>query len=344
MTKKGLEIELSKRQSDAIRHGVSNIPYSPGGDEEYIKNLREALFRCLPVTVVDLLFAQRISKAPNPYFVIYNLPLDEGVNGSPLPHEGGTLYKKGVLSENQVVGISAIAGEPYSIYFEGKELVVNLVPQKESKHELHWRGSEVELDFHTENAALRFMAPEDYSPIGIALLGVRHDNAAPKTRVSDARAALELLDKDDVATLYGKHFIIQLPYRWRGLFFGDREHTDVCPLLYGPVNLPRVNAAFYRGMMLPVNSRAEKAIQNFHEAVRSVALAVDITPGTYVYVDNRFALHSRDAFTAKFDENGKAERWIQRVYVSANLWNFRAFACKGNRIFDPSEMVADGRS
>jgi L-asparagine oxygenase len=170
---------------------------------------------------------------------------------------------------------------------------------------------------------------------------VRHDVAAPRTRVSDSRAALALLDKEDVATLYGNHFIIQLPYRWRGLFFGDREHTDACALLYGPRALPRVNAALYRGMMVPTNTRAEIALRNFHEAIRTVAHAVDITPGTFIYVDNRFALHSRDAFSATFDENGRANRWVQRVYVASSLWNFRAFACRGNRIFDPTSIASD---
>ena len=90
--------------------------------------------------------------------------------GSPFPHESGKPFKRGVLSENQLVGLAALTGEPYSSVFEGQGLVVNLVPQKDSKRQLHWRGSEVELDFHTENAALRFMAPEDYSPAGLHCL------------------------------------------------------------------------------------------------------------------------------------------------------------------------------
>lgn len=337
----GLDIELTNEQKNTVRRLLSRIAYLPNGEERYIRIAREAICQCLPQPVLELLYAQRTSNEPVPYFVIHNLPTDEEVIGSPFPHESGMPFKSGTLSENQLVGITAVVGEPYSIVFEGKELVVNLVPQKESKQELHWRGSEIELDFHTENAALRFLAAEDYSPVGLALLGVRHDSAAPRTRVSDARAALDLMDRDDVATLYGSHFIIQLPYRWRGLFFGDREHTDACPVLHGPVGLPRVNAAFYRGMMLPVNSRAETEFGNFHEAIRAVSHAVDITPGTFVYVDNRFALHSRDAFVANFDENARGYRWVQRVYVASNLWNFRAFARQGNRIFDPAGVAEE---
>ncbi len=32
--------------------------------------------------------------------------------GSPFPHESGKPFKRGVLSENQLVGLAALTGEP----------------------------------------------------------------------------------------------------------------------------------------------------------------------------------------------------------------------------------------
>lgn len=36
--------------------------------------------------------------------------------------------------------------------------------------------------------------------------------------IADSRKALKLLSVEDIDTLYGKNFIIRLPYRWHGAF------------------------------------------------------------------------------------------------------------------------------
>jgi hypothetical protein len=77
MQRQRLEIELTTEQSNAIRKAVAHIPYCPGGSEPYIRDVRSRLSQCLPQSILELLEAQRASKAPNPYVVIYNLPTDD---------------------------------------------------------------------------------------------------------------------------------------------------------------------------------------------------------------------------------------------------------------------------
>ena len=69
-----------------------------------------------------------------------------------------------MLSENLLAALGAVIGEPYSISHEGLELVNNLAPHKHTRHEYRGLRSEVELDFHIENAAQAFMPEGDASP------------------------------------------------------------------------------------------------------------------------------------------------------------------------------------
>jgi L-asparagine oxygenase len=89
-------------------------------------------------------------------------------------------------------------------------------------------------------------------------------------------------------------------------------------------------------MVVAVDEAAKNAYSKFYDALKQVARAVDIQPGKLVYVNNRFTLHSRDKFTPSFDPKGHAYRWVQRVFLTNNLWNFRSFKKSGTRIFEPT--------
>lgn len=119
---------------------------------------------------------------------IDNLPVDKSVTGSPRHNESGSAFKSGVLTENILVTMGVLTGEPYSIAHEGHELVNNLTPHKEAAKEFTGLGSEVELDFHIENAAQAYMPEGDTSPLALILLGVRGEPlGGPQTRISDCR-------------------------------------------------------------------------------------------------------------------------------------------------------------
>ncbi|WP_273788078.1 MULTISPECIES: hypothetical protein [Bartonella] len=62
---------------------------------------------------------------------------------------------------------SLLIGEPYLIKFEGKHIVNNLVPLEDNKKDYTGLRSAVELDFHIENAALKFIRGLNLSPKGI---------------------------------------------------------------------------------------------------------------------------------------------------------------------------------
>lgn len=339
-----LTMTLNNEERSKVAKSISEVKYDADGHDQYIAALRYALYSSLPRELLDALSRQRSSVSPYALINVENLPIDDNVTGSPAPGEASIKYKAGNLSENIVVGLSSLIGEPYSIFTEGKEIVANLTPEVKSKAAYDINGSEVELDYHIENSALRFLSSEDCAPVGVALLGVRHDENGPLTRFADTRLALQQLSEKDIKTLYSKNFIIKVPHRWRGAFFGERETTDLSPILTGPKSAPRVSGAFYKDITMSIGERAQEAFNNLHQALKAVEIAVDVRAGSYTYVDNRFAFHSRDKFVSSYDENERPYRWLQRVYVAPNLWNYRSFSCNGYRVYDPASLQVESFS
>lgn len=81
--------------------------------------MRKLAYTAFPDRVVD---AFDRAKAPTAdahgSIEIDNLPIDDDVKGSPRFEETGRSFKAGVLSENVLVALSTLAGEPYSIAHE----------------------------------------------------------------------------------------------------------------------------------------------------------------------------------------------------------------------------------
>ncbi|PCE29706.1 TauD/TfdA family dioxygenase [Burkholderia ubonensis] len=330
-------VVLTARDADQLKDAFSSIPYDPAGGSRYLNALRKTAYTALPARVVDAIERTKsVGADALGYLEIDGLPVDHGVCGSPFFSESGRAFKDGVLSENLLVAIGALAGEPYSIAHEGRELVNNLTPHKENAQEYTGLGSDVELDFHIENAAQVHMPEGDTSPSALLLLGVRAEpGGGPMTRLADARKALRLLSPEDIDQLYKNNYIIRVPYRWRGATSTPRDNTDLRPILSGPYESPHVTVAFYPDMVLAANSRAKQALDNLYQAIREISFGVQITPGKLVLINNSFTLHSRDKFAPQYDENGRAYRWVQRVFVARNLWNFRSFTRLQERVFDP---------
>ncbi|WP_371141431.1 hypothetical protein [Burkholderia cepacia] len=184
-------IVLTAAESGHIRKTLGALAYDPAGGAGYISAVRKLAYNAFPDRIVD---AFDRAKAPTAdahgSIEIDNLPIDDDVKGSPRFEETGRSFKAGVLSENVLVALSTLAGEPYSIAHEGRELVNNLTPHKATARDYTGLGSEVELDFHIENAAQAHMPEGDTSPFALLLLGVRSEaGGGPYTRLADARCS-----------------------------------------------------------------------------------------------------------------------------------------------------------
>lgn len=247
------------------------------------------------------------------------------------------IEKPGYISENVLLLIATLFGGPYSMACEGRGLVNNLVPTRTTAADLSGAGAASDLRFHIENAALRFLTGRDCSPKALFLTGVRQDKTPPFTRLADARPALALLTLEDRNALMTAQYRIRLPYRWRQFRADyDRVTTPPIPLLRAGVDGLLVNAALYGDMIADFGSAAgERAARNFEAALEAVAVDEIIAPGEVLCIDNRVTLHARTPFAASFDEEGRALRWVQRVFVTEDLSNFRGWDAADGAVFAP---------
>ncbi|ROM58132.1 hypothetical protein BK648_05065 [Pseudomonas poae] len=326
--------KLSTKERHLLTRELSAFSYDARNPKNLIEKLRILAYTTFPNRLIEKL--ESLKGNDSSYCIFDNLPIEK-VTGSPTENSSTAKLKSGYLTENLLLSFGAVIAEPYAISFEGSKIVNDLTPHKKSRLEYTGLGSEVELDFHIENAAQISDLKGDTSPLALLLLGVRKDPnmEGPKTLIADARKALGQMSSYEIAALYAKNFIIRKPFRWRTN--DASEESLPTAILTGPIGYPRVSAAFYSDMVTPTNKEAEDAYNIFKNQIKRVSKSVEIKPGRLVFINNRFTLHAREKFQATYDKNGAPYRWIQRIFITNNLWAFRHFKECGNRIFDPSQ-------
>ncbi|MDR0805677.1 MAG: hypothetical protein LBN41_02880 [Enterobacteriaceae bacterium] len=84
-------IELTNEEKLTISQGITDLLYSPDGDNEYISIMRKQMWHILPNTVTNAL--EHFKKPFSEYsgIKITNLPIDDVIIGSPLNNETGQL-------------------------------------------------------------------------------------------------------------------------------------------------------------------------------------------------------------------------------------------------------------
>ena len=332
---------LSDGERAAVHDAVRDIVYPASNYRPYVDRIK-AVRQELRHVFADLIDREDLSRSHPHYggaIKVENLPVDDFV--PPPPLQGGSLKHIGKptsVSENVLTLIASFFGEPYSMFCEGRGLVNNLVPTQTTSTELTGLGAASDLRFHIENSALRFLTGQDCAPKALLLTGVRQDVAPPFTRLSDARAALALLSPEDRRTLSSAAYRIRLPYRWRSFREGyDTIVTPRVPLVRATPDGLLVNAALYGDMIADyAHSAAEVAARNFEAALEEVSLDEVVEPGELLCIDNRVTLHARTPFQASFDAEGRARRWVQRLFVTDSLDNFQQWDETDDGVFAPT--------
>ncbi|MCK5293070.1 MAG: TauD/TfdA family dioxygenase [Arcobacteraceae bacterium] len=334
---KVLEIELTDKEKNSLYNDLSKIIYPKDDYHSYIDKLRKVLNRYQFVFKEAILNSDLSYTAPHFYGGVKfkNLPIDCDIIMPPKDSRNyARIEKDTYISENVLVLIGLIFGEPYSMYLEGKGLVNNLIPDKNSQNDFTGLGSTVELGFHIENSALRFINKNNCTPKALLLGGVRQQEQPPFTPVSDVREALRLLSNQDIELLSKSNYKVKLPYRWRLNKEYSDYSTEYIPIINWEDNCLYSNGAFYGDMVVDVKNKAAKiALDNFIKALHQTMIKEVITPGEVICIDNRVVFHSRLAFDAKFDKNDKAFRWIQRIFITEDLSNFSDYKEYNNRVF-----------
>ncbi|ASF48485.1 Fe(II)-2OG oxygenase family protein [Methylovulum psychrotolerans] len=310
------------------------LGYIAHDENSHIAYLRSKLLALIGPWESEYLFDLASGRRGKGVVVFDNLPFEPIIWSPALgmpPHSA----KATSLSEHLLLAISTFFGEAYGVAKEGNRLVNDLIPSKEDLDKLTGNGSRMPLGLHTENAALRFAKPGfDWSPKGLLLGEVSEQKVGrPKTMVSIASKACALLPNQAVTILRRPCSRLGLPIRQRT---GETKKSAIgpVPIILGADGKEEVIAAFYGDMMRPINAKALWAVGLLNEKLDEVAFGIPIVPGRIVYLANGRVLHGRSDFNPIFDENGRAQRWIQRVFVCARLDAFNGCRALTDRVFD----------
>ncbi len=332
---------LTDAQKRALAVQLERIEYPKSRYKPYLEEIRRAR-SAVAELFEDLVQHAGLSRSGlhGPGAIkLENLPTSDSVPMPPVENGRLKRIEKGdYLSENVLVAIASLFGEPYSMECEGRGLVNNLIPSQSTSAQLTGLGAASDLGYHIENAALRFLVRTDCSPKALFLTGVRQEPTPPYTRISDARLAFSLLSPRDVRYLTSPAYRLRLPYRWRPFRPGyDEIVTQPLPLVEQRPDGLLVHAAFYGDMIAEARSSgAERAAKNFEAAIEAVGIDEVVAPGELLGIDNRVTLHARTPFPAVFDDDGRAFRWVQRVFVSERIANFDDWDRTDDRVFTPT--------
>lgn len=333
------EITLSAGEAAPLRNALAHRPGLDGPTcQPQLAELRADLPSILPPDLLLELEYEHRAVAPTGVIKITGLPR-ESVLKVPLPGEDKAVGKPTHLSENLLCAVGLVFGHPYAVSTESGKLINDLIPSKAHLRQQTGLGSQVELGLHVENAAARFLNGVDQSPTMLLLLGVNAErNGSPKTVTADGRSALCLMlargQEGEVGILREHRFIHKAPVRWQPALAG-RHETAPSPVLEGPLHFPRITAALYGGLTRGADPKAQAALDAFAAALAEVAVGHEIEPGTMVLLRNEFVLHARTAFTPYFDAEGRASRWLQRIFVAESLRPFAGWVTNSDVVFDP---------
>ncbi|MFB7286687.1 TauD/TfdA family dioxygenase [Actinacidiphila glaucinigra] len=247
--------------------------------------------QCRPVDTADGLFVMR------------GLAVDDHAVG-PTPAGWATAGDSGAVYDIALLLVSALMGHP--IAWEGQQdgrFVHNIVPSPGHETEQTGASSTVLLSPHTEDAfhpgrahLLLLCCLRNHDNIATTAAGIRKTHLADQDIAALSKAVLPILPDDAYAEAQG--FTDQAPPPVPTLHTTDEGMT----LRYDPAYTPLDDA----------DDDFRAAYERLSEELARVSVAVSLSPGDVLVVDNDLVVHGRVPFQARYDGT---DRWLKRASV-----------------------------
>lgn len=239
------------------------------------------------------------------YAIVDNLPVDIEICETPITANFEPKNKKTMISENSLLFLSASLGTVYSYDHEKKgELIHNIYPTISGKSIQSNEGSEADLELHTE------IAVSDNNPDYLILLCLKsgqHDKAY--TTISDFMHVKKSLTQDEYKVLMQERYSIRPPYSFVGSI--TYEKKALIKYIQGRWKLA---FNFNHQITKALDVYAEKIFLKVKNILKNYQIAVHLTQGQALILNNNRVLHGRTKFNANFDGS---DRWLLRSYIRA---------------------------
>lgn len=333
-----LTITFSDTTCQALRNALAPVAYYEADETAVTARAMAAVVGAIGAYGLETLLKIAAGDLGEGVTVFDNLPF-EAVSWSPAPGQPARSAKAGCLSEVLLLGFGGFLGEPYGVAAEGDRLIHELIPSQKDLERHTGNGSRKALGEHAENAALKFVGlGRDYSPKALMLTGVSaQEVGGPVTPVVIAQRALRRLSPGDLEILRAPSVYIRIPERWRAQAEGRLEVGPVSIVL-GAEGREQVYVAFYGDMMRPADEAAAGALSRLGAAVEAQAVPLQVLPGRMVHLANGRVLHGRSDFEPEFDDVGRARRWLQRLFLTGRVEEFRGAEDPRERVYSLNRL------
>jgi len=229
------------------------------------------------------------------------------------PMDRGSVQRSATVPAAGLLLAALALGDPIAFTEEKSGALIHDVVPVPGMDESQSNAGSVQLTFHTENAF------HPYCPDFVLLLCLRPDPVgAAGLRVAGLGAALPLLDEQTRQALFRPEFVTASPPS----FSVSRDTGEPEPVLRGDPGDPDMRLDLSATSAL--TDTAGQALKELGQAFAEVAVTVLLERGDLAIVDNRRAVHGRTEFHPRYDGE---DRWLQRVFVHADIRRSRSLRC-----------------
>ncbi|MEV0695655.1 TauD/TfdA family dioxygenase [Streptomyces sp. NPDC050388] len=258
--------------------------------------------------------------------LLRNLPV-EPAGTPPTPAVPGSVQRTATVPAAALVLIGMAMGEVVAFDKEKSGALVQDVVPVPGMESFQGNAGSVKLNMHTENA----FHPLRPDFVGLMCLRNDHENVA-KLRVASVRRVVPLLPDSVRTVLHEPRFVIAAPASF-DMPPGSEQPRGI---LTGSVDDPDLTVDFSSTTAL--DDEAADALALLEKAVERTYRDLLLEPGDLAFVDNRMALHGRNAFEPRYDG---ADRWLQRIFVHIDHRRSRALRPNGGQVLLSAAPAGD---
>jgi len=323
----GSIVTISEEQALRLREYSRRNAFDPFSSDSYFERFVTRSFllsKILSDEVIEALLQLRRHDNDDGVVVIRGLSIDDDrIGPTPSHWSAQAQNKKYFETEMYLVGLASILGEVFSFSSQHDgNIVQNIVPLQSDAYEQVGTGSQVFLEWHTEDAFHRLRA--DF----IGLLCLRSDPSAATTFSSIKRINIP----DNIKRhLFEKKYLAGIDKAHGGS--GRPEDGILIDVLSGRFDDPfiRLDTSCIRAKEDELE--AQEALTYLISQIPYSAHQIVLQKGDLLFLDNYRVVHGRTAFRPKFDG---ADRWLQRVSITSDLRKLRLARMERQRVIKMS--------
>jgi L-asparagine oxygenase len=297
-------------------------PFTSDEDFEQFVDQAFMITSVLPEHILASLLHFRRNGNDDGVLIIRGLPIDNERIGSTPHHwslQAQTKYH--FETELYLIGLASILGEVFSFRTQHEgNIIQNIVPIAADMYEQIGTGSQVFLEWHTEEAF--HMLRADY----IGLLCLRADPQAATTFSSLKRMSIPECYKQ---ILFERRFRAGIDKAHGGT--GRAEDGPIIAILSGRYDEPDLRIDTSCICALPGDHEAIEALEYLKYAMNAAGRQIILQAGDILFMDNFRLVHGRTMFIPRFDGT---DRWLQRVSIATDFRKSYPYRTRNFRVIE----------